>query len=227
MGAGAAQIPTEHAVRLVHASQDMWFHRPLRPGDRLRTRVATHSRRVSRFGTSLGLEVTADDDDGRPVFSFLTTVFVKGWSDGEDRGPEPPGHKLDRSARQRPLAEATVHVADDQPRRYADASGDHNPIHLDPAVAEAAGLPGVVLHGLCTLAMCSRVLIEAVTDGDPAPLRRLAVRFSEPVLPGDDLVVALYDGGVDESGLRAVPFEARVRGSLAAKDGLALFEVRS
>jgi hypothetical protein len=75
--------------------------------------------------------------------------------------------------------------------------------------------------------MCSRVVLRAATGGDPAPLRRLAVRFSEPVLPGDDLTVTAYDGGTDAEGRRAVPFEARVRGALAAKDGLAVVEMRS
>jgi acyl dehydratase len=226
MALGRELVPDEHLTMLVHAAQDMHFHRPLRPGQRLVTRVEPFNRRVNRFGTSLCLRATAGDPDGTPALDVYTTVFVKGWSDGGDEGPDQPPHRLDRSARDRPLGEAVVHVDDDQPRRYADASRDRNPIHLDPVVAEAAGLPGVVLHGLCTLAMCSRAVLEAATGGDPAPLRRLAVRFSEPVLPGDELTVSVYDGGRDGD-QRLVPFEARVRGSLAAKDGLAVVEMRS
>ncbi|MGI8608229.1 MAG: MaoC/PaaZ C-terminal domain-containing protein [Candidatus Dormibacteria bacterium] len=70
-----------------------------------------------------------------------------------------------------------------QIKAYADASGDQNPIHQDAAVARSVGLPGVIAHGMLNYGLLSR----AVTDwlGDPGRLRRLTVRFSNMVEPGD------------------------------------------
>jgi len=71
----------------------------------------------------------------------------------------------------------------EQIKAYADASGDQNPIHQDDEVAMAVGLPGVIAHGMLNYGVLSR----AVTDwlGDPGRLRRLSVRFSNMVRPGD------------------------------------------
>jgi acyl dehydratase len=78
-------------------------------------------------------------------------------------------------------------VAADQAERYAAASGDHNPIHLDDAVAQLGGLKGRVLHGLCTMAFAARAVVAQAGGNDPARLARLAVRFARPVYMGDAL----------------------------------------
>jgi acyl dehydratase len=68
--------------------------------------------------------------------------------------------------------------------RYAGASGDFNPIHWNERVATEVGLPGVIAHGMFTMALASRV----VTDwaGDPGALVEYHVRFGRPVLVPDD-----------------------------------------
>ena len=73
----------------------------------------------------------------------------------------------------------TVHLTRDDLRAYATASGDHNPIHLDDAVAAAVGLPGVIAHGMLTMGHAARVVTEAF---GPTSLRSLAVRFTRPVV---------------------------------------------
>ncbi len=62
------------------------------------------------------------------------------------------------------------------PHRYAGASGDFNPIHIDPEFAKAVGLPGNILHGLYSMAQVARAAVEAA-GGDPRSLRRLSVQF--------------------------------------------------
>ena len=62
------------------------------------------------------------------------------------------------------------------PHRYAGASGDFNPIHIDPEFAKAVGLPGNILHGLYTMAQVARAAVAA-GGGDPRALRRLSVQF--------------------------------------------------
>jgi 3-hydroxybutyryl-CoA dehydratase len=70
-----------------------------------------------------------------------------------------------------------------RPVYYAAVSGDFNPIHIDPEVGRAAGFPGAILQGMCTMAW----LADACTAylGDPARVKRLKVRFARPVVVGD------------------------------------------
>ena len=80
--------------------------------------------------------------------------------------------------------------------RYAGASGDFNPIHWDDEVARAVGLPGVIARGMYSMAVATRMVTAWV--GDPAAVRRLKVRFSAMIEPGQTLTakgeVADVDG---------------------------------
>jgi acyl dehydratase len=73
------------------------------------------------------------------------------------------------------------------PHRYAGASGDFNPIHIDPEFAKAVGLPGNILHGLYSMAQVARAHTEAA--GDPRSLRRLYVQFRGMGMPEQEIVV--------------------------------------
>lgn len=72
--------------------------------------------------------------------------------------------------------------------RYAGASGDFNPIHVDDEFARAVGLPGRILHGLYTMAQVARALTDS--GGGPESLRRLSVQFRGMALPERELVVS-------------------------------------
>jgi acyl dehydratase len=81
------------------------------------------------------------------------------------------------------------------PHRYAGASGDFNPIHIDPEFAKAVGLPGNILHGLWMMAQVARGS-AALAGGDPRALKRLSVQFRGMGFPEQELVVS---GTVKES----------------------------
>src|SRR3984957_6080876 len=72
--------------------------------------------------------------------------------------------------------------------RYAGASGDFNPIHIDEDFAKAVGLPGRILHGLWTMAQVARAQTEAA--GGPEHLKRLSVQFRGMGLPEQEIVVS-------------------------------------
>lgn len=74
------------------------------------------------------------------------------------------------------------------PHRYAGASGDFNPIHIDPEFAKQVGLPGNILHGLWMMAQVARAHTEAA-GGDPRALKRLAVQFRGMGFPEQELKV--------------------------------------
>jgi acyl dehydratase len=74
------------------------------------------------------------------------------------------------------------------PHRYAGASGDFNPIHIDPEFAKAVGLPANILHGLYGMAQVARAA-EQAAGGDPRKLRRLSVQFRGMGFPEQEIVV--------------------------------------
>src|ERR1700730_18500074 len=80
-------------------------------------------------------------------------------------------------------AELQVTFTREQIEAYAEASGDHNPIHLDDEFARSVGLPGVIAHGMLQMGLAARVAVEAA--GGAGRLRRLTCRFSGMVRPGD------------------------------------------
>jgi acyl dehydratase len=73
--------------------------------------------------------------------------------------------------------------------RYAGASGDFNPIHIDPEFAKAVGLPGTILHGLYMMGLVARAN-AAIADGDPRALKRLSVQFRGMGAPETEIVVS-------------------------------------
>jgi acyl dehydratase len=75
------------------------------------------------------------------------------------------------------------------PHRYAGASGDFNPIHIDPEFANAVGLPGNILHGLYMMALVARANAN-LADGDPRALKRLSVEFRGMGIPEQEIVVS-------------------------------------
>src|SRR3984893_1468190 len=100
------------------------------------------------------------------------------------------------------LPSLTKHVTVEQIRQYAEASGDRNPIHLDDSFARSAGLPGVIAHGMLTMAFAN----QTVTDwlGDRSLLKRLQGRFAGMVLPGDDVTVSGSVASKDDATRRVV-----------------------
>jgi acyl dehydratase len=74
------------------------------------------------------------------------------------------------------------------PHRYAGASGDFNPIHIDPEFAKQVGLPGNILHGLYGMAQVARAN-AAAAGGDPRALKRLTVQFRGMGMPEQEITV--------------------------------------
>lgn len=189
-------VPHELIPFVVHGEQDMHFHRPIVPGTTLVSRAKATGFAAKSSGTTVSVKLETRTAGGELVNEQWMVSFFRGFSAGESEGEMAPAHGFPEELRGgSPLAEVTQHVDDDQTFRYSEASGDPMPIHLDAEVAKAAGLPGIIAHGLCTMAFTSRAVIESVAAGDPARLRRLAVRFSKPVLPGQDVTTRIHEAG--------------------------------
>jgi acyl dehydratase len=211
--------PPEAFERVVHAEQDMRFVRPIAPGDVLRSKATPIHVAVRGVGTTVAVRTETTDPTGAPVNEQFVTLFFRGPFEGQSGGEPAPDHKLTAATKASgPVAEVTYRFDEDQTFRYAEASGDPVPIHLDDAAAQAVGLPGIIIHGLCTMAFCGRAVIETVAGGDPTRLARLAVKFSRPVFPGQEITVRIYAAGDGAFGFEALNAD----GQAVVKDGLAV-----
>ena len=93
-----------------------------------------------------------------------------------------------------PDLSVTLTTRDDQALLYR-LSGDRNPLHADPQLAQANGFRAPILHGLCTYGVAARALLQGCCDGDAARFARMDCRFSQPVYPGATLITDIWRAG--------------------------------
>jgi acyl dehydratase len=214
-------MPVELIPRIVHGEQDFHFHRPIYPGDKLVSRAKMLGYEGLEKGTRSAILLECRTDEGELVNEQYVTTFVRGFDAGKAVGELSPSHKFyDALHQQAPLAKAHAHVDLDQTFRYSPASGDPMPIHLDAQIARSAGLPGIIAHGLCTMAMTSWGVLNEVGGSDTKRLKRFAVRFAKMVLPGDDLDTRIWNAGTT-NGITSYAFETARGEDFVITDGLA------
>jgi acyl dehydratase len=183
-------------VRLVHGEQDVRLLRPLAPEGTLiaRNRVLSLTDKgVGKGALAVVLRTLIDERSGETVAESKNVTFLRG--DGgfsaqtgiSDPGPEPLPPIPERAAD----IEVTYTTRPEAALIYR-LSGDLNPLHADPNIAAKAGFDRPILHGLCTYGMGARAVIEKVLGFDAARLKRLAVRFTSPVWPGESVRYELW-----------------------------------
>ncbi|ADP80891.1 MaoC/PaaZ C-terminal domain-containing protein [Pseudofrankia inefficax] len=186
----------------VHGEHDVVLHRPLVPDEPLRTWVHRFAARPAGRNALVTLRYsTVDERDEVVAEQLWTTVYLNAGCAAA--GAPLPDHAFPAGARRRPVGEYTTTVDADMPRRYAEVSGDWSDHHFDAAAARRSGFDRPFLHGLCTMALGARAVVDAVAGGDPDRVRRVAVRFAAPAFVGADLRVGVY-----EAGGRSYAFEA-------------------
>ncbi|WP_177244547.1 MaoC/PaaZ C-terminal domain-containing protein [Streptomyces sp. yr375] len=173
------------AVR--HAGQVLLLRRRPGAGERLTAHAVVEAVGDYGFQRALVLGVALRDAAGHDVAELVTTLTT-GPAVGRGRLATPPA----RPPLGRPLLTWQVQVPDDLPGRYAQASGDHNPIHTDGSAARRAGLPGVVLHGMATLQLAAAGLADRLYGGDETRWSEVRTRFARPVRPGDHIEFAVH-----------------------------------
>jgi acyl dehydratase len=216
-------VPGEIFMSVVHGEQDIRFAQPIVPGQTLVSRAAP----VGVHGRSSGVQVLAkgitETESGELVVEQYMTAFFRGAELDATEGEALTEHGFPEELRGTEPLNAVTHGYDpDQTQRYSKASGDPMPIHLDDDFAKQMGLPGIIVHGLCTLAFTSRAVVQTACPDDPAALRRLAARFSKIVLPFEKVTTSLWDAGTTDDGARRLAYETvSDNGNVAIKDGLA------
>jgi acyl dehydratase len=211
-------VPPNLMMRIVHGEQDIRIHRPIVPGDVLSSRGKV----VGIHGKGSGVVVTTlletRDADGELVNEQYVAGFFRGGHWPHEAGEPFAAHDLDPAVRERTPDAMAVQTYDaDQTHRYAEASGDPMPIHTDDAFAKAMGFPGIIVHGLCTMAMTSHAVIAHACPGEPERLKRLVVRFSAPGRPEQTITTNIWDVAPGR-----VAFETtNNEGAVLIKDGYA------
>ena len=189
--------------RLLHAEQRMQIHAVLPPEGSVRARHSVLGvRDLGERGVMLhqGKDLS-DAEGGNPIATIVTTLMLRGDRDSGDWGNEPEA--LARLPESDPDSSLEVAATEIQPLIYR-LSGDWNPLHVDPAVAAAAGFPRPILHGLATKGMAGYALLRQFCGFDAARLGSMAVRFTRPVLPGDRIRFEFWGSGPGTVRFRAV-----------------------
>ncbi|MXP62500.1 3-alpha,7-alpha,12-alpha-trihydroxy-5-beta-cholest-24-enoyl-CoA hydratase [Roseomonas sp. M0104] len=204
------------AVRLVHGEQSITLHHPLPSEGEIvgRTRVTGLVDKGEGKGALLYSEKEViEAATGKVLAVTGSTTFLR--ADGGFGGPSGPVKPVN------PIPESAPDITVDLPTRpeqalYYRLNGDDNPLHADPDVAERAGFPRPILHGLCTLGVVAHALLRELGNYDPAAMRSLALRFSAPVYPGETIRTEIWKSGA---------FRARVveRDVVVVNNGAAVF----
>jgi len=199
-------------VKLLHGEQSFTVHRPLQAGT---TYVGSY--RIDNVldkgpGKGALLYMTKElreQGQSEVVASVSSTYFLRG--DGGCGGTITQAPGLAVLPERAPDVTVSLPILPQAALIYR-LSGDYNPIHADPALARKAGFERPILHGLCSLGVATRAVLQACCDDDPAKLRSLALRFTAPVYPGETLVTEVWREGA----------RAHFRSRVAERDVVAL-----
>ncbi|MEV4316556.1 MaoC/PaaZ C-terminal domain-containing protein [Actinocrispum sp. NPDC049592] len=175
-------------AKVLHGQQEITVHRPL-PAQA----TATASTRIADVfdkgkAAVVVQESTVTDENGDPLYTTRSSIFARGEGGfGGERGPSTTVEIPDRE----PDTILNTPTLPQQALLYR-LCGDRNPLHSDPAFAQAAGFPKPILHGLCTYGIVCKAVVDGVLDGDVSRVASYATRFAGVVFPGETLTTQVW-----------------------------------
>ena len=189
--------------KILHAEQSIELFKPLPPEGKM------HGVQIIDDIIDKGAEKGAiilltrkiyDGKGGDHIANVKTTTFMRGDGGfgGKSDGAPAPFTLPERA----PDISVTLNTATNIAMIYR-LSGDVNPLHIDPAVAQGAGFPRPILHGLATYGVVGRTLLSALCNNDCARLTRMDARFSSPVYPGETIATDIWNVDKGTAGFRA------------------------
>lgn len=201
--------------KVVHAAHEIILHRPMPASAAIRPEggIVSAIDKGDKGAIVLGEACLRDAETGDAYVTIRTTWMAR--ADGHFGGPTDggvPPHKVPDRAPDLSIDYATRR---DQAALYR-LCGDRNPLHIDPAVAQRAGFPRPILHGLCTFGITCRAVLETFAQYNPDCIASHGLRFSAPVYPGETITVDLWQEGGE------ISFEASVkeRDAVVVRSGL-------
>lgn len=198
--------------RLVHAEQAIVLHQPLPAAGRFigRNRVTgLHDKGAAKGAILLQERSVSDAASGELLATVTQTTMLRGnggfaaqTGQASVGAPLPAPHVMPR---REPDAIGEFRTLPQSALLYR-LSGDFNPLHADPAVAEAAGFPRPILHGMATMGMAMHAVLRTLLDYDVKRVAGMRVRFTAPLLPGETLRTEMWQSN-DVISLRAYAME--------------------
>ncbi len=181
--------------QILHSEQRLTLYRPLPPAAELRInkRVVDAFDRGPKNGALILLEAEgrlASDDT--VLFTMGCTIVARG--DGGFGGPRGKGIPPHRVPRREADLSCDIDTRADQALLYR-LTGDRNPLHADPARAQALGYDRPILHGLCTFGVACSAILQTICDYDYTLIEQFDARFSAPVMPGDTITTDMWQDG--------------------------------
>ncbi|CAJ1395134.1 unnamed protein product [Effrenium voratum] len=152
---------------------------------------------VHRKGKGAFLEKLHElkDEAGKVYYRMIDASFCVGATDFEEFGQQLT--TLVQMPKRSPEKRRETKLEERAAMIYR-LSGDYNPLHLDPEFAKTAGFETPIVHGKCTLGHTARCLLDTLAGGDHRRFRSLALRYSSPVIPGQTLVVEMWETNAPE-----------------------------
>ncbi|HLK87098.1 MAG TPA: MaoC/PaaZ C-terminal domain-containing protein [Candidatus Binataceae bacterium] len=219
----ASRLAQPEAARGVHATYDVTIHRLVRPPERLTTTLVLAGVQRLKPGAYELMRFDTVDAQGRPVCTtWYGTIYRAVEVSGEDR-PAADAPAMLRGQENGARAEVPLAISTGAAHVYTECARIWNPVHTDSAVAAAAGLPAIILHGTATLAMAVSKIVGAVAGCNPERVRRIHGRFAAMVLMPSMVNVRIASRAAAHGGGEAVPFEVlNADGGRAIRDGMVL-----
>jgi acyl dehydratase len=188
---GTELVTADERARNVHAAHDLHIFRPIRAGEQLATTATVVGLTRIKPGAAQTIRLDTVAEDGELVcrtyqLGIKRQVEILGAPRVDEQAPDFPVAQGGAAQRfEIPIATTAAHV-------YTECARIWNPVHTDRAVALAAGLPDIILHGTATLAMAVSRIVDHCIDGDPTRVTRLGGRFSAMVLMPSTITLAIH-----------------------------------
>jgi len=188
---------------LLHGQQYIEIYKPLPSSGCILNKASISGLHDKGKATIFEIEVKSyDKESGEPLCMNRMTVYLRG-SGGFSESSHPFSYtkypasqnvaaKIPKS---QPFAIFEERTQPAQALLYR-LSGDYNPLHSDPMIAEVAGFSRPILHGLCTLGFAVRAIISCVCRGDPNMIKTISGRFLLHVYPGETLITEMWLEGL-------------------------------
>ena len=218
----ADDFPRQILATQVHYTEHLEFHRPLRPGDKLKIQGNIAAMTPHKAGTLVVIRYVATGGSGDPVFTEHLGGLMRGVKlADEGRGAEDLPRIPRLESESGPVWESIVPIDPLAAHVYDGCSDIFFPIHTSPAFAHRVGLPGIILQGTATLAYSVREIINREAGGNSDLLRSVACRFTGMVFPGSDIRVVLDARVTDQTGTNLFFSVINAEGQKAVSDGCA------
>lgn len=209
-------------AKIVHGEEEITLHQPLPAAGTVLARhrvVAIVDKGEGRGATVTYDKELHDQASGTLLATVRHTTFARGNGGFSAKGgrtdasppapPKPPTGTPERTLEIRTLPQQAL---------LYRLCADRNPLHSEPAVAKAAGFDRPILHGLCTYGIAGRAVLASLCENDPSRLKRLDVRFSSPVFPGETIRTDVWNEAEGRAAFRCTVVE---RGLVVLNNGYA------